>query len=138
VQAGEVLVIFRFLLPALAIAAFLALAQQTPAPPAARLDVPARGHAVIHILSANEDGEAVGEPVTPALVAFRVEAGHVDGAAILECEQNTETRRVPARESHGDQELSRVQDVVDYPVVVLTCAEGIKLAVVGLDLTVKK
>jgi len=118
---------FRFILPVAAIAAFLSLAQQTPA----RMDVPARGHAVIHILSANEDGEAVGESVTPALVAFRVEAGHVDGAAIIECDQVQEMRQAhPATNPDAGS--------VDYHVVVLNCGGGVKLAVVGLDLTVKK
>ena len=113
---------FKFILPVAAIGAFLAIAQRTPAP-AARMDVDAHsGHSVIHILSANEDGEAVGESVTPALIAFRVEAGHVDGAAILECEQTTETR---------------TEKDVSYHVVILQCGDT-KLAVSGLDLTVKK
>lgn len=112
---------FRFLLPTVVLAGFLA-SQEKPVP-VARLDVDAHGgHSVIHILSANEDGEAVGESVTPTLIAFRVEAGHVDGAAILECEQNTETR---------------TEKDVSFHVVVLTCGDT-KLAVVGLDLTVKK
>src|SRR5579872_3904496 len=72
---------FRFILPVAAIGAFLALAQQSPAP--IKTEVPAHGHAVIHILSANEDGEAVGEAVTSPLIAFRVENGHVYGAAVL-------------------------------------------------------
>ena len=153
---------FRYILLVGAIGAFLALAQQTPAPPqdfkaeamsqraegynlegetmgrkegengerleqdlssiATHVEVPAKGHAVIHILSANEDGEAVGEAVTSPLIAFRVENGHVDGAAILECEQETETRK---------------ESDVSYHVIALTCGDT-KLAVVGLDLTVKK
>ncbi len=114
---------FRFLLPVAAIGTLLAMAQQTPAPP--RMDVAARGHAVIHILTANDDGEAVGEPVTPALVAFRVEEGKIDGAGVIECEQDQETRQAEG-------------STVTYPVVVLNCGAGVKLAVVGLDLTVKK
>jgi hypothetical protein len=115
---------FRYLLPAFAAGALLATAifaareQKSPV----RAEVGAKGHAVIHILTANEDGEAVGESVTAALVAFRVEAGELRGSAVLECEQATETRQ------QGD---------FSYPVVVLQCGE-VKLAVVGLDLTVKK
>ena len=129
---------FRYALPSFVLGAFMAcaiFAAQQPQP--IRADVAAAGgHAVVHILSANEDGEAVGETVTPTLIAFRVEEGHVDGAGVLQCEQIQETRTVPPRESHGDQELSRVNEV-NYPVVTLHCG-SIKLAVVGLDLTVKK
>lgn len=86
------------------------------------LDVKADGKASIHILSANEDGEAVGEAVTSPLFAFRVEEGHVAGASILDCKQETEVRQ---------------KESVDYPVVVLKCGD-LKLALVGVDLTVKK
>jgi hypothetical protein len=131
---------YRFILPVAAMGAFLAIAQGTPVPPT-HLDVPARGHVVLHILTANDDGEAVGEPVTPALVAFRVEAGHVDGAGILECEQVQEMRQAhPPQATSADNPAPEGTNAgtVDYPVVVLNCTNGTKLAVVGLDLTVKK
>jgi hypothetical protein len=86
------------------------------------LDVKAEGKAPIHILSANEDGEAVGEAVTSPLFAFRIEEGHLDQAGILDCRQETEMRQ---------------KESVDYPVVVLKCGDT-KLALVGVDLTVKK
>jgi hypothetical protein len=86
------------------------------------LDVKADGKAAIHILSANDDGEAVGEAVTSPLLAFRVEEGHLDQAVILDCLQETEVRQ---------------KESVDYPVVVLKCG-ALKLALVGVDLTVKK
>jgi len=85
----------------------------------ARLDTEAKGRAAIHILVANDDGEAVGEAVTKPLFAFRVEEGKVQGAAIYDCQQETEHRH------QGD---------VSYPVVVLRCGD-IKLALTGVDLT---
>lgn len=86
------------------------------------LDVKADGKAAIHILSSNDDGEAVGESVTAPLFAFRIEEGHLGQAGILDCRQETEVRQ---------------KESVDYPVVVLKCGD-LKLALVGVDLTVKK
>lgn len=96
-----------------------------------RLEIPVTGQVVIHILSANEDREAVGESITPALVAFRVEQGEAKPGIYDKCEQETETRT-----SHVDRDGQGFD--FTYPAVVVNCSGGIKLVVVGIDLTVKK
>ena len=84
-----------------------------------KLDVEAQGPVALHVLVANEDGEAVAETVTKPLFAFRVEQGKVTQAQIMECRQFTETRQ------HGD---------FSYPVVTLHCGE-VTLVLSGVDLT---
>ena len=106
----------------LLVVSILALSALDTARGALGMPVKAEGSATIHVLAANDDGEAVAESVTAPLFAFRVEEGHVDGAAILNCQQITEERE---------------KDGVSYPVVVLKCGD-IKLALVGVDMTVKK
>jgi hypothetical protein len=105
---------FRYLLPTAALALSL---QATPL----YTDVEAKGHAVVHILAANEDGEAVAEVVGAPLFAFRIENGKVS-PGVFECEQKTETRE---------------KDSVSYPVVVLNCHD-VTLVLVGVDLTTHK
>src|SRR5690348_13272031 len=78
-----------------------------------------KGNAAIHILVANDDGEAVGETVTKPLFAFRVEEGKVTQAEIMKCQQQTEHRQ---------------QGEFSYRTVVLKCGD-VKLVLSGVDLT---
>jgi len=118
IGSGELI----FGLGLIAVVAVFAAGEAWQAKKPTGMEVKAQGKSILHILAANEDGEAVAESVTQPLFAFREESGHVDGAAILECQQATEER-----EKEG----------VKYPAVVLDCGD-VKLVLVGVDLTVKK
>jgi len=80
------------------------------------------GHAMIRILSVTKDGTAIAESMVTPELEFRIEQGQVDAHTVLELEQDREMRRA------GDMR---------YPVIVLKHGD-VKLALLGVDLTVKK
>ena len=95
----------------------VAVSAQVPTP------VAVQGHAVIHVLRSNEDGEVVAESVTTPMFAFRMEQGARPDPIVLNCSQAQETRTNEAG--------------LSYPVVVLRCEGGRTLVLVGVDMTVE-
>ena len=126
----------RYALPAFVLGAFCAAgimgasAQLEPV----HTEVSAQGQALIHILRANDEGEAVGESVTSPLVAFRVEEGTLSDGEFLECEQVQETRT----EKDVSYHVVTFQHCKERGAARTASPEEAKLSVVGLDLTVKK